>query len=144
MAWGVRPRRKPKPVDTNDLLREEVPIRFARKMRQAPTASEWKLWQAIRRNQIEGAHFRRQHPIGPYVADFACLTLKLIIEVDGTSHLTAEQIEKDIRRTQFLNREGFKVIRFWNLDVLTNLGRVIERIDTEVRASIPPPRSGGG
>jgi very-short-patch-repair endonuclease len=120
-------------------LRERIPQRFARKLRHSQTLSEIRLWQALRRNQIVGAHFRRQHAIGPYVADFACLRLKLLIEVDGPSHLTVDQIAHDVRRTKYLRHEGYQVLRFWNLDILTNLDRVIERISTEVKRRIPPP-----
>jgi very-short-patch-repair endonuclease len=139
MTGGVRPRRKPTPTGPEDDLPEAVPLRFARKLRRSQTASEYKLWQALRRNQVSDAHFRRQHPIGPYVADFVCLQLKLIVEVDGPSHLTADQIVRDLRRTHFLNDKGYSVVRFWNLDVLTNLDRVVERIEMEVRRRFPPP-----
>jgi very-short-patch-repair endonuclease len=119
------------------------PFRRARTLRYSQTLSEYRLWQQLRRKQIRGLRFRRQHPIGPYFADFICIALRLIIEVDGVTHLDAAQIDHDIARTQWLRREGYDVLRFWNLDVLTNMDHVIERIDREVqarlRAKTPPP-----
>jgi adenine-specific DNA-methyltransferase len=86
----------------------------------------------LRRKQIHGVRFRRQYPLGPYFADFVCFAARVIVEVDGSSHLDAAQIVHDRIRTQWLDRHGFKVIRFWNLDVLTNIDPVMERINREV------------
>ena len=75
---------------------------------------------------MHGYRFRRQRPIGTFIVDFACLEASLIIEVDGGQH--AEQIEKDEARTRFLEKEGFRVVRFWNYDVLANTEGVLEAI----------------
>ena len=98
----------------------------ARHLRKNPTEAEQKLWSCLRRQQLLGYRFRRQRPIGPYIVDFVCLEVSLIIEVDGGQH--AEQGAKDEARTRFLEKEGFRVIRFWNNDVLANTEGVLEAI----------------
>ncbi len=99
---------------------------LSRNMTDAETA----LWQALRSHQIDGVHFRRQHAIGPYVTDFCSPRKKVIIEVDGGQHL--EQEEYDVRRTMFLESLGYKVLRFWNDEVLTDMDLVLERIMFEI------------
>ncbi len=98
----------------------------ARELRKNQTISEAKIWHLVRAKQIAGLKFRRQHPIQPYIVDFVCLDKKLIIEVDGGQH--ADAIEYDEKRTQFLESNGYKVIRFWNNDVLHNIEGVYEVI----------------
>jgi very-short-patch-repair endonuclease len=89
------------------------------------------LWRALR--ELESPHrFRRQHPIGRYVVDFACPGLKLAIELDGGQH--ASQAEADASRTSEIARHGYRVIRFWNSDVVNNLHGVVERIRQELEA----------
>lgn len=78
-----------------------------------------------------GASFRRQHPIGPYFADFCCTSLKIVIELDGGQH--ADRAEYDAARTAFLERKGFAVIRFWNNDVTEGLDGVCEQITWLIR-----------
>ena len=87
----------------------------ARILRKNSTDAERKLWQHLRRYQINGYKFRRQHPIGPYVVDFVCFEKRLIIEVDGGQH--AQQVEDDNARTEWLQSQGFQVLRFWNNQV---------------------------
>lgn len=94
----------------------------AGKLRKEPTPAERKLWSRIRNDQL-GVNFRRQHAIGNYIPDFVCIEKKLIIELDGSQHL--EQKEYDEERTKFLNSLGYKVIRFWNHDVMNNMDGVI-------------------
>lgn len=101
----------------------------ARTLRQAMTESERALWRRLRHDQL-GVRFRRQHPAGPYVADFACRPLRLIIEVDGGQH--AIHSHRDHRRNAWMVDRGFTVLRFWNHDVLNNLDAVVERIHAEV------------
>jgi len=101
-------------------------IQRARNLRKNLTPAERKLWQALRRRQIASVRFRRQVPIGPYIADFCCLELRIIVEVDGGQH--ARQADADERRTRWLGDRGFVVIRFWNNDVLQNPGGVLARI----------------
>ena len=90
----------------------------ARELRQDMTLAERQLWQVLKQRQLEGHRFRRQHPIGPYIADFACLEAGVVIEVDGGQHHGSEE---DRRRDRYLSRIGFKVLRFWNNDVVANL-----------------------
>ncbi len=92
----------------------------ARLLRKAMTDAEQLLWRMLRREQL-GAKFRKQHPVGKYITDFACLEPKLIVELDGGQHAEENAREKDSVRTQFLEAQGFKVLRFWNNDVLQNI-----------------------
>ena len=92
--------------------------------------AEKKLWRAIRANQVFGAKFKRQVPVSPYIVDFYCEEANLIVEVDGGQHM--ERIEEDEVRTQFLERRGNRVVRFTNIDVLTNLEGVLEVIGQRV------------
>ena len=95
-------------------------------MRHEPTAAELKFWYQVRDRRLDCWKFRRQVPIGPYIADFVCIERNLIIEIDGGQH--ADQIVRDTRRDAFLASEGFRVIRFWNADILTNIDGVIDTI----------------
>jgi len=107
----------------------------ARKLRADMTLAEQRLWQAIRGKQINGERFRRQHPIGPYIADFACLDKLLVIELDGGQH--QDRVAYDEQRTAFLQAHGWIVLRFWNNDVMNNLDGVLARV-VEVLTSAPP------
>jgi very-short-patch-repair endonuclease len=101
-------------------LRHRTPPRSttrAREMRATATEAERKLWSILRGSQINGFKFRRQVPVGRYIADFACPARKLIIEVDGGQHT----VEADADRTAFLEAEGYRVLRFWNNEVLRNI-----------------------
>lgn len=92
-----------------------------------------KLWSAVRRKQIGGLRFRRQFVLGPYFVDFVCLPARLVVEVDGSQHFDQAQQEHDRRRTAWLEREGYKVLRFANYDVLKSLRDVI-RVISEIAA----------
>ena len=97
-----------------------------------------KLWGAIRSKQLEEFKFRRQLPLGHYIADFCCLEKRLVIELDGSQH--AETRHRDEQRTKFLEREGFKIIRIWNHEVLSDLESVLELIrQTLNRPPSPQP-----
>ncbi len=98
----------------------------ARALRADMTAAERKLWHAIRGKQVYSHRFRRQHPVGAYIADFACIEKLLVIELDGGQH--QEQLAYDERRTAFLEMRGWQVLRFWNNDVLNNLEGVLLHI----------------
>jgi very-short-patch-repair endonuclease len=102
-----------------------MPDHIARKLRKAPTDAEIHLWWALRDRRLRGYKFRRQHPVGPYVADFACTREKLIVEVHGGQHAANEH---DAERTEWLESQGWRVLRFWNNDVLTNIEGVVETI----------------
>ena len=98
----------------------------ARRLRRGQTNAESKLWRCLRNRQLDGAKFRRQTPIGRYVVDFFCEEESLIVELDGGQH--AIEIEADQARTYWLETHGYRVIRFWNNEVLENLEGVLERI----------------
>ena len=100
----------------------------ARHLRKNMTGPERKLWRELSRRAAGGLRFRRQHPIGPYIADFVCLDKRLIVEVDGETHALDEQIEHDKRRSAWLEGEGYRVIRFWSNEVNENIGGVVETI----------------
>ena len=92
------------------------------------TDAEVILWTHLRRRNINGLRFRRQHQIGPYIADFACLSLNLIIEVDGPSHQLDNAFAYDERRRLHLNKLGWREIRIANMDMYKNLDRVLQHI----------------
>lgn len=98
----------------------------ARTLRRASTDAEKRLWRYLRDRQVAGFKFRRQVPIGPYVVDFVCLEARLIVEVDGGQHAVPGI---DAVRTAYLKSEAFRVIRFWNNDVLANVEGVIRSIE---------------
>jgi very-short-patch-repair endonuclease len=98
----------------------------ARALRQDAPDAERKLWRALRNRGLDGLRFKRQVPIGPWFADFCCNGCKLIVELDGYHH--AETKARDDRRTAWLEREGYRVIRFWNGDVFTSFDAVLEEI----------------
>jgi very-short-patch-repair endonuclease len=100
----------------------------ARSMRQDPTDAERKLWQLLRGKQLADRRFRRQQPIGPYIADFYCSVARLVIELDGFQHADDVYKRHDARRTQWLQSRGYEVLRFWNSDVLRTPDMVIETI----------------
>ncbi len=104
------------------------------------TDAERIVWYGLRAHRLHGASFRRQTPIGPYVADFACLAAKLIVEVDGGQHFEPEHIAHDERRSAFLAAQGYRVLRFSNLDVMKNKSGVLETIAAALENREPPPR----
>jgi very-short-patch-repair endonuclease len=110
--------------------------RNARSLRSNLTDAEQLLWQALRQKQLHGNRFRRQHPIGKYIADFACIEQKLVIELDGGQH--QEQAIYDAQRTAFIETQGWRVLRFWNNEVLGNLAGVLRKIAEELKV-LPPP-----
>jgi very-short-patch-repair endonuclease len=114
------------------------------------------LWRLLRQKQLNGLRFRRQFPLGPYFADFVCLPARLVIEVDGSQHGEALQAALDMRRTVWLSRNNFRVIRFWASEVMTNTDAVMNGIEVALREPLPqkitrdahdllpPPARGGG
>ncbi len=119
-------------------FRENRPTKRARELRLNPTDAERCLWRALSRRQIAGVRFNRQVPIGPYIADFAARSERLIVEVDGGQH--AEHAAYDEARTRYLEVQGWRVIRFWNNDVLGNLEGVVATIERALAAP-PSPQS---
>lgn len=109
---------------------------FARANRQEPTPAENLIWQKVLRNrQLCGHKFLRQKPIGPYVVDFYCAELQLVVEIDGDSH--AEQQDYDAQRTTFLESHGLRVLRYANRDILNNLPGVYAHLQQQLEQSPP-------
>ena len=106
-------------------------IARARSLRSESTLTESLLWAVLRDRQLDGMKFRRQVVIGKYIADFCCIDAKLVIEVDGSQH--EDQQTYDAARTAHLSRNGYRVLRFWNADVLTGLEGVVEIIREELK-----------
>ncbi|WP_421693828.1 endonuclease domain-containing protein [Aestuariivirga sp.] len=100
----------------------------ARRLRRHDTASEQRLWAALRDRRLHGLKFVRQLPVGSYVADFACREHRLIIEVDGATHATEEEAAYDAERTLCLHSKGWRVLRVWNEDVVRRLDAVLDSI----------------
>ncbi|OGX06775.1 MAG: hypothetical protein A3G87_04320 [Omnitrophica bacterium RIFCSPLOWO2_12_FULL_50_11] len=108
---------------------------FARKLRLNQTEAERRLWYFLRNRCFSGVKFRRQHPIDGYIVDFCCIEKGLIVELDGGQHATQQL--RDQRRTQHLKSKGYRVLRFWDHDVLQKTNSVIEVI----RLSLDDPHS---
>jgi len=104
----------------------------ARLLRRNLTDAERKLWTRLRRNQLDGHYFRRQVPVGRFIVDFLCKERRLVVEVDGGQH--AVRHAADASRSQVLRRHGYRVIRFWNNEVLENIDGVLETIRAELDA----------
>lgn len=100
----------------------------SRHLRDDATRPEQILWRQLRNHQIQNLKFRRQHGIGPFIADFCCIEKKLVIEVDGDTHGYEKQEQYDQTRTEFLQQKGYLVLRFANNDIINNLGGVMDRL----------------
>ncbi|WP_224487928.1 endonuclease domain-containing protein [Robertkochia flava] len=109
--------------------RKESEIR-RKQLRSKMTNAEWVLWHHLRKKQLQGRRFRRQHSIGPYIVDFYCPTEKLIIEVDGGVHLAPEQIRKDEQRSRYFKANGYYVLRFSNNEIFKIIPEVLLKIET--------------
>lgn len=114
---------------------------LARALRKNQTDAEKLLWYRLRNRQLADCKFRRQQIIGPYIADFLCLEPKLIIELDGYQH--AAQQDRDEQRTRFLESLGYRVLRFWNHEVLNDIDVVLEAISMAVLIPSPQPSPWG-
>jgi very-short-patch-repair endonuclease len=116
---------------------------FAKQMRRNPTDAERRVWSLLRRKQVDGLKFRRQVVLGPFIVDFACLQRRLVIEVDGGQHAASAT---DEARTKVLEANGYRVLRYWNNDVLTNIDGVLEDIVSAITTTPTPnpsPQGGG-
>ena len=125
-------------------VREMARVR-ARSLRKDATDAESLLWFHLRDRRLGNHKFRRQRPIGPYFADFACLEAKLIVELDGGQHV--EAVDYDETRTGFMVAQGFRVLRFWNNEVLAQTSAVLERILQALQEDPHPnplPQAGEG
>jgi very-short-patch-repair endonuclease len=108
---------------------------YARDLRSNLTDAETILWSKLRRKQLGGYRFHRQHPVGPFIADFACREAHLIVELDGATHSTQDERAADAQRTAYIEAQGWYVLRFWNAEVYDNLHGVLESI----LQRLPPP-----
>lgn len=126
MMTGQQP---PSPLEGEG--RGEGKKAFARSLRANQTDAERRLWQRLRSRQLDGLKFRRQHPIGPYIVDFCCLEQRLIVELDSGQH--AGETKNDEVRTHWLRLQGYRVLRFWNHEVLIETSAVLEAIQLAVR-----------
>ena len=120
-------------------VREGAKQQFARQLRSSLTEAEKRLWYRLRRRQLENWRFRRQVPIGPYVVDFVCTDARLVVEVDGSQHL---DFAPDITRDARLDAEGYRVLRFWNHDVVDRTESVLTQILEALNSTRPLPPSG--
>ena len=111
--------------------------RVARFLRENQTDTERKLWQRLRGRQLQRFKFRRQHPIAPYVVDFVRIDRRLVVEYDGGQH--AAMVEADRARTKFLNGRGYRVIRFWDNEVLLDIDAVLAAILEALNDPHPSP-----
>ena len=125
---GTMPNRTPRRNDSR--------VPRARQLRRDTTDAEKKLWQRLRQLPLSQSHFRRQATIGPYFADFACHQTRIVIEIDGGQHA---QSVTDQQRTHYLEARGYRVLRFWNNDVLANVDGVIDRICEAIALCEDPP-----
>ena len=116
----------PEPKATRHV--QPIILARARELRRPLTPAEAKLWQRLRRKQLHGLKFRRQHPIFRFIADFCCNEHRLVVEVDGQHHAEPEQQAYDQARTVWLEQRGYRVIRFTNHEVQTNIGGVLQEI----------------
>ncbi len=133
-------------------MRDRRAQAHAKRLRRSMTKAETVLWTALKGRALDGWRFRRQHPVGPYVADFACVEAKLVVEVDGATHGERHEIEHDRERSAFLARQGFRVLRVGNLDVYENLDGVVRLIaaslaplrpSASIRSAAQAPRTRG-
>jgi very-short-patch-repair endonuclease len=138
MPWNQAPA---KPVSSRAVVN-------AKALRRDMTEPERRLWWHLRhRLPLEDSHFRRQVAIGPFIADFCCLAARLIVEVDGNQHGFDEAVARDARRTSYLEGQGFRVLRFSNRDVMTEIDVVLDTIDAALAGATPTPGpspQGGG
>jgi very-short-patch-repair endonuclease len=113
-------------------------LRLARSLRARATDAERRLWYFLRNRHSAGVKFRRQHEFGPYILDFFCADLRLVIEVDGADHLTPEGLAADRERTRYIESQGLRVLRFNNAEVLTETDRVMEVVQAALEGTPSP------
>ena len=112
-------------------------LKFAKRMRHQPTNAETLIWTALRGARLQGFKFKRQQPIGPYIVDFVCFEHTLIIEIDGGQH--GDETSKDHERSNWLQSQGFRILRFWNNEVIERKDDVLESIIRALR-EYPSPQ----
>jgi very-short-patch-repair endonuclease len=122
---------------------DKIKTGLARRLRRDSTSAELRLWNKLRSRLIDGHKFVRQQPVGRYVVDFICREKRLIIEVDGSQHAESS---RDLVRDRWLRAHNYKILRFWNNDIMSNMDGVLETIADALRVEAPPhpvPASGG-
>ena len=125
--------------DNNQRITEKAnSTDFARQLRKNSTDAERLIWNNLRNRSLEGVKFRRQQSFGPYIVDFIAAEKKLVIELDGGQHAANKVLDKD--RDHYIESEGYRVLRFWNNEVLQNTEGVLERIRQEILKDTPSPR----
>ena len=110
-----------------------------RALRYEQTDAEFLIWQCLRDRRLHECKFRRQHRVGPFYLDFVCLELRLIVELDGSQHLEPAQQHADGLRTLYLEKLGYRVLRFWNEKVLRDTDMVLDEISRAMQAPHPAP-----
>src|SRR5262249_32463180 len=123
---GVKPRK---------MVSTSIRRAAAKRLRANTTPHERMLWRSLKELPIEGSHFRRQAPIGPYVVDFFCPAKRLIVELDGGHHNEDDTARRDRERQLWLENEGYRVLRFWNSEIAGDLNAILERIYIELYGS---------
>jgi very-short-patch-repair endonuclease len=118
-------------------MREGQKRDFARKLRREMTDAEKIMWRLLRDRRFEGVKFRRQMPIGPFVADFASAEYQLVIEIDGGQH---SESESDVSRSRYLTQQGWRVVRFWNNEVMKNREGVLESLQQTLTPTLSRTR----
>jgi very-short-patch-repair endonuclease len=108
----------------------------AKELRRPMTRAEVILWTRLQKRQVQGLHFRRQHPVAPYIPDFSCVKARLIVEVDGATHSTEDERGHDERRRQYLEEQGWTILRVWNDEIYRNENGVVETMMDWARAGI--------
>ena len=120
-------------------MEESQQVIRAKELRIQQTEAEKLLWSRLRSKRLDGIKFRRQQPLGKYIVDFVSLENRLVIEIDGGQHNQERQMENDMHRTNWLEKDGFRVIRFWNNNVLLNIDGVLITIKQALIGKSPSP-----
>jgi very-short-patch-repair endonuclease len=128
--------------DIRSMRRDPLYTGRARELRRNANEAEKRLWCHLRGKQIAGFKFRRQHAVGEYIGDFVCLRANLIVELDGDTHGDDDRQRRDALRTETLERAGFRVLRFWNDQVFTNIEGVTEEIWNALQRPSPLREAG--
>lgn len=121
-------------------MNRQDPVEFARRLRKTATSPEHYLWQLLRNRQRRGMKFRRQHPLGPYTADFYCTEAKLVVELDGTPHHTPEGKRNDEARDAWMRSQGIEVLRVGGWQAENEAQQVLEIIDAMLLTRCPNPK----
>jgi very-short-patch-repair endonuclease len=124
------------------MRRDPVTTARARELRRNSNDAEKRMWYFLRGRQLAGFKFRRQYPIDDYIGDFVCLQARLVVELDGETHGDDDRQLRDAQRTETLQRAGYRVIRFWNDQVFTNMDGVTEEIWNALQKQVPSPLRG--